>query len=143
MSTENMNIEEVEAEVVQEGEKAVTMDDVAKEGFTAGTSYEENESEEKAFTGNTSKTMSIISIILGALSFICCCTCWGGLATGIAAIILGIVSLKNEPTAKTLAIIGIVCGSLGSVVAIMGLIIAGIFNGASNIVDMMDNYINM
>ena len=132
---ENKELESVEAEVVNEGAKAFTMEDVAKEmgsegsadGNTgnafgnAGTAYEE----QKVYVEKQSKTFAIVSLILGIFSVICCCTCWGGIVAGVAAIVFGIISIKNEPDGKTMAIIGIVCGGVGLLVGIAGLIFGG------------------
>ena len=142
---ENQKIEEVEAEVIEEGAKAVTMEEVEQAGYSsdagnqgdtanagssAGTSYEQT-----AAAANNTKTLGIISMILGIFSLICCCTCWLGIIAGVASIILGIVSLKNEPAAKTMAIIGIVCGGVGVAIGLVGAIIAGIVSHAGSGID--------
>lgn len=80
-----------------------------------------------------SKTLAIISLVLGALGFICC----GNILCGIPAIIVGFIARKKESenpqsyAGSTLAMIGMVLGAL-SVVTFIFLIILQIFFGGLN-----------
>lgn len=78
-----------------------------------------------------SKTLAIVSLVLGALGFICC----GNILCGIPAIIVGYMARSKEaenPNAyagSNLALIGMVLGAL-SVITFIGLIILQVFFGA-------------
>lgn len=78
-----------------------------------------------------SKTLAIVSLVLGILGFICC----GNVLFGIPAIIVGFIARKKEsenPNAyagSTLAMVGMVLGVL-SVITFIVLIILQIFFGA-------------
>ena len=170
---ENVSVEAVEADIVSEGEKTMTMEDIpesvrseydgsdaarnagAEADFSAqqaegeqtasadnraaGTNYEQS-----VYVENTSKVMGILSLILGILSCICCCA-WGmfGLCLGVAALVLGILSIKREPDGKTLATVGIVCGSIGILISLVWIIVVGIVGFASDVVDSFPNLYNL
>ena len=72
---------------------------------------------------NGSMVFAIISLICGILSIICCCIGWFGLVLSITAIVLGILSINNQEDAKGMAIAGIVCGSVGLLIALVIVII--------------------
>lgn len=57
------------------------------------------------------RTLSIVSLVLGLISFVCC----GGLVFGVAAIVTGVMGRKREPAGKTLALVGIITGAIGAV----------------------------
>lgn len=68
-------------------------------------------------------TKAIVSLVLSCLSIVCCCVWYIGMALGLAAIVVGILSLNDKRYEKSdMAIAGIVVGSvgfaLGAVVAI-------------------------
>jgi len=146
MSEENKDIEQVEAEVVEEGKKAVTLEDAPiapeaptpefSEKDTAGTSYE---STAASYTEPQTKVLGIISLVCGILSIVCCCGCYFPFITGIAGVVLGIISLKKEPSAKGMAIAGIACGAVGAVIGICGIIFMAAYNAAgTNVKDSLE-----
>lgn len=122
-----MNIENVDAEIVEEGKRAFTMPEepVAPEApepeFTerekAGTNYEQG----GEYVEKPSVVLGVISLVCGIIGIVCCCFSFS-IIISIAAVVLGIISLKNEPNAKTMAIIGIVCGAIGGVIGLLGLV---------------------
>lgn len=57
------------------------------------------------------RTLSILSLVAGLISFVCC----GGLLFGAAGIILGVMARKREPEGKGLAMAGIITGAIGAV----------------------------
>ena len=74
---------------------------------------------------NGSKVFAIISLVCGILAILCMCCGWFGIILGVAAVVLGILSIKKEEDAKGMAIAGIVCGGIGLIVAIIVLVTAG------------------
>ena len=70
---------------------------------------------------------AVLSLVLSCLSIVCCCVWYVGMLLGLAAIILGIVSLRDSRFEKSdMAVAGIVVGSvgfaLGAVVAIVNIV---------------------
>ena len=86
-----------------------------------------------------SKMFAIISLVCGIVSLVCSCCGYLPMATGVAAVVLGILSLNKE-NAKGMAIAGIICGGLGAVigivVAIMGSAISA--TDATQLEDLFD-----
>lgn len=140
-------IEKVEAETVSEPEPVKTMDDYDyPESDYSQTAKAESTESSSSYSGyeNTNNNynngyaqpqsgagtvLSIISMILGIVSVVCCCC--GGLngMLGAAAIVCGIIALVKGSGNRGMAIAGIITGALG---ALMGL---GIFIGSTS--DMM------
>jgi lipopolysaccharide export LptBFGC system permease protein LptF len=82
------------------------------------------------------KTLAILSIVFGAVSIVFAWILpiiWILLA--IAAVVLGFVSRRREPSAKTLATIGIVLGFIG-IVANIASMVAGAMYAASVLQNM-------
>ena len=73
---------------------------------------------------------SIASMVCGILSILCCCFTYLGIILAIAAIVLGIVSLKKNADGRGMAIAGLITGGVGAVLAIIVLIMAA---GASSV----------
>ena len=73
----------------------------------------------------TKKTMGILSLVFGIISIVFCLflpVLW--ILFDIAAVVLGFLSRKREPAARTLATVGIVLGFIG-ILANIGSMIAG------------------
>jgi len=73
----------------------------------------------------TKKTMGVLSLVFGIVSIVFCLflpVLWILLA--IAAVVLGFMSRKREPAARTMATVGIVLGFVG-ILANIGSMIAG------------------
>ena len=73
----------------------------------------------------TTSTMAIVSLVLGILSIVCCCVCYGfNIILAIIAIILAVVS-KRETNGKMggMAIAGLVLGIIGILCGIIIIII--------------------
>lgn len=66
--------------------------------------------------------VSIASLVCGILSIICCCCSPIGVCCSIAAIVTGIISLKNEYDGKGMAIAGLCCGGVGALFLIFSII---------------------
>lgn len=79
-------------------------------------------------TTSTTQGLSIASLVLGAASFV-----FGfSFIVPVAGLVLGIMALRREPTAKTLAVIGIVASALNLgwiVLAALGLALVIPFAG--------------
>ena len=71
-----------------------------------------------------SKVFGIISLVCGILGLLCSCCGWFGILLTVAAVVLGIISLKKE-NAKGMAIAGIVCGGIGLLIAIIVIVMVG------------------
>lgn len=56
---------------------------------------------------------SVASMVCGILSLLCCCIPGMGFLLSVAAVVLGIVSLKKNCEGQGMAIAGLVCGGLG------------------------------
>ena len=68
---------------------------------------------------NDSKVFGIISLVCGIVSLLCSCCGWIGIILSVAAVVLGILSIKKEENAKGMAIAGIVCGGVGLLIGII------------------------
>ena len=83
-----------------------------------------------------SKALAIASMVVGIASVVvCCCISYVGLAAGIVAIVLGVISIKQQRAGKGMAIAGIVLGAVTIVVVIVCLILY--YSGA---VDSMNEW---
>jgi len=102
--------ERVEADVVEEAPKAETYEEPASSVNTGSDS-------EQGPMG-----YSIASLVCGILGLLCCCCGFFGIALSIAGIVLGIVSLKKNCEGKGMAIAGIVCGGIGALSGLVGVI---------------------
>ena len=128
------------------------MDNEMNNGMNNG--YEEVEKVEGEIVGEENggrNIFAVLALIFGILSIVTCCFKLSQLILGAAALVLGILSLKKESRQyKTMAIIGIVCGGLGIVFGIFGLIgrafFAAILGTAGESLDidpgMMDDILN-
>ncbi len=82
--------------------------------------------------GNGSSGMAIASMVCGILSILCCCMGWFGLLLSAVALVLGIISIKNNYSGREMAIAGIVTGGCGIVLSLVMLIFAAVASGLSN-----------
>ncbi len=96
-------------------------------GYGGRNFYDSSQNEE----GNGNKGISIASLVCGILSLICCCGGWLGLILAAAALVLGIISLKNNYEGRELAIAGLITGGCGIILSIVMLIFAAIAAGFS------------
>ena len=71
----------------------------------------------------TYTAQAIVSMILGIVSIVCCCSCIPGLGCGIAAICLA-VSEKNKGRNNGMVIAGLVCGIVGASISSIYLVLA-------------------
>ncbi len=78
-------------------------------------------------TGNGNIGWSIAGMVCGIVSLVCCCLWYFSILLAIAAIVIGIVSLKNEYDGKGMAIAGLITGGI----TIFALIVLLILGGAS------------
>lgn len=63
---------------------------------------------------NKTNVKAIISLVLACLSLVCCCIWYVGMIFGIAAVVLGILAMRDNHVKKTdVAIAGIVVGGVG------------------------------
>lgn len=142
MSDEFRNdIEEVEAEVVEDGKVPFTMDDAPvapeapKPNFTQAESMGSVPDNDQP-----GRVYAIISLICGIVSVVCCCACWLPIVCGVAAVVFGIISLNKQPHGNTMAVVGIVCGSVGALIGLVMVVIGGILGAGSESVnnDVLD-----
>ncbi len=84
-----------------------------------------------AQTGNGNIGCSIASMVCGIVSLVCCCFWYFSVLLAIAAIVLGIVSIKNEYEGKGMAIAGLITGGI----TIFALIVLLILGGAGILLD--------
>ncbi|WP_150306541.1 hypothetical protein [Planctomonas psychrotolerans] len=74
-----------------------------------------------------SKTKGILSLVFGIISIVFCLflpILW--IFFGIAAVILGVISRKNEPGAAKIALAGIITGSIGIVLNIASMVLGAV-----------------
>jgi hypothetical protein len=66
--------------------------------------------------------MAITSLVLGVLALLSSWTVIGGILLGLAAVILGLIALskikRGQAGGKAMAIIGIIAGALGLIIAV-------------------------
>ena len=94
------------------------------EYYPEGTSsYEKKEGVryDEIFDKGKPKTLafSIVSLVTGILSIICCCTVWLSLPFGVISIIFAVVSRKVLGYFDGMAIAGLILGIFGTVLGIM------------------------
>lgn len=107
--------ERVEADIVEEAPKASTYEEPEDASAAAP---------ERAPDSNKGPIgYSIASLVCGILGLICCCCGFFGLVPAIAGIVLGIISIKKDCEGQGMAIAGIVCGGIGALFGLIGLII--------------------
>ncbi len=70
--------------------------------------------------------LSVASMVCGILSILCCCFTFFGFVLAVAAIVLGIICLKNNYEGKGMAIAGIICGGISVFLLILFAIIGGV-----------------
>ena len=97
-------------------------------GYGGGNFYDSSDKD----NGNGNTGMSIASLVCGILSILCCCTGWFGLILASVALVLGIISVKNNYSGRELAIAGIITGGCGIVLALVMLIFAALASGLSS-----------
>ena len=71
---------------------------------------------------NQKKTpaFAITSMCCGIASIVLCCFGIFGLASGICAIVFGILSMKKEaPNGKGMALAGLICGGIGTLLTLI------------------------
>jgi len=95
--------------------------------------YQYNQSYNEYDSPKQFDTLGLLSLIFGCVSFVFgCCLFYITWATAIAAIVLGILSIKNNKVSnKAMAIIGIVFGSLALLLVII-VVFSLAFKNASN-----------
>lgn len=157
MSDDNREIEQVEAEIVQEGRRVFTMPDEPKApepefvheesaGSSAGgagasdSSKADDGVEHKFYYTDRRPIFALISLGIGVIGIITCCFNGLPITAGIAAIVLGLISNNKEPEAKNIASIGIFCGIAAIVLGVVtltlrlvGAAIGGVFTTLVNI----------
>ncbi len=69
--------------------------------------------------------IGIGALICGILSLVCCCCCNVGFVPGIVAIILAVMSKKNDPEEKMsgMAKAGLICGIIGTALSVLVFVI--------------------
>lgn len=87
-----------------------------------------------------SSVFAIISLVCGIVSVLCCCCGWLSIIFGVGAIVLGIISLNNHEDGRGMAIAGIICGGIGTLIAVVILIVGGLVSAAD--IDNSDYMIN-
>ncbi len=79
---------------------------------------------------------SIASLVCGILSIIFCCSDIFGFILAVAAVVLGIIVLRNKYDGKGMAIAGIITGGIGFLIS--GILLLGV--GASRFLRMINIY---
>jgi MFS family permease len=76
---------------------------------------------------SSSKTLGIVSVVLSAISLLGFLILpIGFILFAIAGVIVGFLSRKREPGARTLSLVGIILGFVGIAVCILSIIIGAI-----------------
>ena len=94
------------------------------ESFDNAYSYEAPVYERDAKENNGKIAVSIISMILGIISLVCCPVYLSYITIVFAfvALIMGFISVKNKYAGKGMAIAGIICGAIGFIIS--GIVLA-------------------
>lgn len=79
---------------------------------------------------NKTNVKAVVSLVIACLSVVCCCIWYAGMLLGLAAVIVGVLALRDNQVEKSdMAIAGIVVGgvgfAMGAAVAIIYLLIYG------------------
>ena len=74
-------------------------------------------------TTTQTKTKGILALVLGAVSIPLAFIPIVGLLLGVAGVVLGFLSRKSEPAARTLALWGIILGFVGIALSIVMFIV--------------------
>lgn len=92
------------------------------------------------------KGMSVAAMVLGIVAIVgaCCCT-YVGIICGVIAVVLGIISKKQQREGAQMALAGIICGSIGFVIGLIQLIInlVNIANGNNPLQNLLDQISGM
>lgn len=124
--------ERVDAEVVSEGTKAAQPETETETTYSSQSDQSSQHTESAAsesFSVDEPQGpigYSIASLVCGILGLLCCCCGFFGFILSAAGIALGIVSIKKNCEGKGMAIAGIVCGGIGALMTVVGMIIGGI-----------------
>ncbi len=86
-------------------------------------------------TEEGSKTLAIVSLVLGIISILTCCCSPCSIPLPIAAIITGVLGKKKCPSASGMALAGIITGAVGLVVAIVAVIISIVSGGSQSFME--------
>ena len=68
---------------------------------------------------NQGIALSIVALVLGILSLVCCCFGAWNLILGIPGVIVGIIALVKKAAGKGMAIAGVICAGLAIVLGIV------------------------
>ncbi len=85
---------------------------------------------------NKTNVKAVVSLVIACLSVVCCCIWYAGMLLGLAAVIVGVLALRDNQVEKSdMAIAGIVVGgvgfAMGAAVAIIYLLVySGIAEGS-------------
>ena len=87
--------------------------------------------------------LAIGSLITGILSVTCCCGSIVGIILSIVAIVLGAISKKQQKENNAMALVGIILGAVGIVIAVVCLVLgfgAGIIAGLTESMNSASSY---
>lgn len=62
---------------------------------------------------------SVVSLVTGIFSILCCCSAYGGLVLGVCAIVFAIVSRRHLGYFEGMALAGLVCGIMGTLFSLL------------------------
>jgi len=93
--------------------------------FSEALGYDNQSAYVNAENGN--KGLSIASMVCGILSLVCCCLWYFSVILAIAAIVMGIISIKNSNEGKGMAIAGLVTGGITIFALLVILILGGAY----------------
>lgn len=140
--------ERVDAEIVSEGERASQPLPDDETAYTAEDTQESVADDDYQSAPNAETVTrveeqgpigySIASLVCGILGLLCCCCGFFGIIVSGAGVALGIVSIKKNCEGKGMAIAGIVCGGIGLLMTLIGMIIGGLSGSLSGISDLDD-----
>ena len=87
-----------------------------------------------------SRLYSVISVSLSGLSVLLCFFPWVGLILGSLGILFAIISRKNIGYFDKISIAGIIIGIFGFVFAVMGLLLANVFEDNDAFKNFFDSF---
>ncbi len=80
---------------------------------------------------------SIVSMICGILSLVCCCVYGLAITFGIVAIVFGILSIVKAKGGRGMAMAGLICGGIGLLLSIIVAIVGAA--AGSSLPQMLEN----
>lgn len=84
--------------------------------------------------------LAIASLICGIAALICCCCTYLALAVGIAAVVLAVLSKKQQGKFSGMALGGMICGIIGGGFALISIILGIVMSTNGLLTDLINEF---